>query len=526
MSDTSERARSFRLNRLGLVGLCALMAAACSTEPEPSDAPSEASTPRPRPSNDDLQGASGAPSSPDSTDVDAPGGGPIAPPQTPPDDAEAPPPEARTCDDELDLDTIHALIVADLLGSSDAPFRRYISLSNRVNQGVCTEDLEADRQALKKAVNSLSTETRIVVPVALDANQSLFRIDLRDLGWQQPVVVGGVEFEDKWEAILAETAYAVEMEGDQADEAKLNAGTTVPVLYGDALIDVATNGELYYALIGVGETEADLAAALGVDLDDVDLRAGTTASKLSAQDALMERFDAGRVRGYYWARHDVGIARGDVSVLADPLGFVGDTVAVVFSLRNELNGYALFDAQGRRIEDTDVILDARQRDGRVHSGVSCMQCHASGINGIADEVRAHAQRNLLSFGVEVNDILDDFPAQDEIDAAIADDNQLYTAALTRAGLGALTSDPVSAAFLRFDADVTFEVAAGLLGVTPARLERDFGTLIARADPALSALETGTLSREQFDELYLEAFCVIQSTSGNRPAASACAEVGR
>ena len=146
-------------------GLCAsVLALACgsqesgATEPNASQAsesvpvqPAQRDEPRSEAgveADPVATGASAAPESPPATD---PGG---AEPQP----AAAPEPAAR-CDGSLSFDDLYAAIDADLRREGDdAPFLRYVSLSHRYNQGFCPEDLEGDRLALVKALNSLSTE--------------------------------------------------------------------------------------------------------------------------------------------------------------------------------------------------------------------------------------------------------------------------------------------------------------------------------------------------------------------------------
>jgi hypothetical protein len=452
--------------------------------------------------------------------------------------SDAPPsadePQAtRHCDSKVSFDDLYARIDDDLRDEAeDAVFLRYVSLANRLNEGICPEDLASDRFALMKALNSLSTQGAIALPEAIDTDASLFRIDLRDLGWDEPTVVDGVAFDDKWEAILAASPYAVELEGNEADQAKLSAATSVPMLFVDALIDAATVGNLYYALIGIGESEDELLEQLGIDEEDQEergivIKAGTSRSRLSRQDTVAERLEPGIFQGYYWARYDIDQATGGESIFADPFGFQQDSIAAVFSLPNGLNGYALFDAAGVRQVDTGVILDQVQRDGRVRNSVSCSQCHAAGINPITDEIRAYAAANSRDFDADtLEEIQDAFAEQPAIDDIIRLDSERYLSALSRAGLDAVVGDPVSAVYVRFDAGVSLSVAAGELGVSADVLRDELGLLSSEVDPKFAALRTQSLQREQFDALYLGALCALQVTSENRPLAADCAGVGQ
>jgi len=465
-----------------------------------------------------------APETPPAPDPSEPE--PAEPDPTAPVDPVEPP---RRCDSSISFDDLYSDVAIDLNAEGDdGLFLRYVSLANRLNQGICSEDLADDRFAVFKAVNSLSTEVQMHAPEPIDGESTLYRIDLREIGWDRPTVVDGVEFADKWEALIAASPYAVQFEGDDAEEAQLDSGTSVPVLFADAFIDAAMVDNLYYAMIEIGESEDELLEQLGIDEEeDVVLRVGTSNSRLSRQDALAERFDQVGFQGYYWSRYDLAEDTGGQSVFADPLEFQADSVGVVFSLKNGLNAYALFDGTGARITDTDVIVDATQRDGRVRNGVSCSQCHAAGVLPMSDEVREYVAQNRRDFDADtLGELEDTFLEQSEIDELIQNDGALYSQALARAGIEVTGSDPIAATYVRFDGDVTLPAAAGELGLTPAELERDLRFVAGRVDGSLSSLLTQGLRREQFDALYLATLCVMQAVGDNRPLAADCAAVGQ
>jgi hypothetical protein len=446
----------------------------------------------------------------------------------------APAPAAQRCDSSVSFDQLYASMQRDLSreDAEDSAFLRYISLANRLNQGACPEELAADRLALIKAVNSVSTEPNIALPLPVGPEGVLQRIDLRDLGWDEPVVVDGVAFADKWEAIIAASEFAVEFEGDDADDVKLDANTLVPMLNADALIDAALLGNLYYGLLGIGESEDELLEQLGIDEEaqeeqKVVIRAGTSQSRLSRQATVAERLELEDRPGYYWARYDLADASQGQSIFVDPLGFQEDGIGALFSLPNGLNGYVLFDAAGVRQAETAVFGDASQLDGLARNSVSCSGCHAAGLNPILDEVRAYAAANSRDFDADtLGEIEDSFLAQAEVDAVLERDLQLYQSALARVGLDPLTVDPVYTVYQRFDADVNVATAAGDLGLTPSELSDELGFLSRQVDPQLSVLRSGTLPREGFEQLYLATLCALSLSGENRPAAAGCAAVGQ
>jgi hypothetical protein len=431
-------------------------------------------------------------------------------------------PSAR-CSASISFDELYAAIDADLRSEDDedAVFIRYVSLGHRINQGLCPEALEGDRLALVKTLNSLSTEVRVVLPEAIDENGVIYRIDLRDLGWDQATQVGTVSFTNKWEAIIATSPYAVELEGEDADDAKLAAQTGVPVLFSDALIDATVVGDLYYSLVNIGENAFDLFGQLGIDFADTPVRAGTSNSRMSRQDTIIQRLEPG-AQGFYWSRFDVADTTVGQSIFTSPFTFFGDTIASLFTLPNGFIAYALFDAAGARLAETDILVDASQRDGHVRTSVSCSGCHAAGVNRVTDEVREYVESNRIDFdGDTFDDVQEQFLLQPELDEVVSGDIAAYQSTLARAGLASTGVDPISTVYKRFDGPVTLEVAAGELGITPEALSTELVALSDEADPILATLRTQSLRREQFEAAYVTTLCSLLVSNENRPVSAAC-----
>ncbi len=466
-----------------------------------------------------------APADPAPTD----GSGAAPEPAPPP-----PPPPAELCTGSLGFDRVFELMQEDLrsAGAGDRTFFRYVSLANRLNQGACEAELEHDRLALVKAVNSVSTQTSIARPEALGSDGALLRIDLRDLGWDEPIVVDGVAFTDKWEAIVAASEFAVEFEGGDANDVIEQTNTRLPLINADALIDVALKDNLYYELLGIAGSEDEVLAQLGIDEEaqeeeKVVIRAGTTRSRLSRQPTVAERLELENRPGFYWSRYDLADAAQGQNILVNPLDFQEDVIESIFTLPNGLNAYVMFDGAGVRITETDILFDPNEADGAVENSVSCSGCHAGGLNPIRDEVRAYAQANERDFDRDTfGEIEDSFLEQPVIDAAVRKDSEIYLAALARMGLESSTVDPVSTVYVRFDSEVTLAVAAGDLGLTPDELLGEINFLSRQVAGQFSVLRTGSLRRDAFEGLYVAALCALSVSNENRPSAAACAAVGQ
>ncbi len=429
----------------------------------------------------------------------------------------------------LDFDELYGAIADDLrdADAEDRVFLRYVSLSNRLTTA-CGGDLDRDRQALGKMLNMLSLEATVGEPVPLDREQLVYRIDLRDFDWNRAISVNGADFDDVWEAILANNPYAIEFIGDDADDAKADAATTVPLMFADQMLNVATIGNLYYAIIGIDVAQPlgdFIQGGLGVDvaqdiLDGEVLRAGTTRSRISRQDRLVQRHDIQVRAGALWQSFDFA-DDGNDSIFEDPFGFEPGGSEIIFTLPNGMFGYAIADAADNLVQDSDILLDATQDNFRAVTSVSCSNCHAQGILPVVDEVAAIALGNARAIGLDRDEVelLEEIyvTPQRFAEQAKQDSEGFYRRALAQAKLPTAGSDPVAAVYLRFEDDLELAEAAGDLGVSPGELAGDLDLL----DPVLSVLDRGTLDRDDFTDLFVASLCELSSTLENQPDPAAC-----
>ena len=441
-----------------------------------------------------------------------------------------------TCNDNppLDFDDLYETIAGDIRDQEpeDQPFVRYISLGNRAAAGVCTDTaLDLERQAVSKLINSLSIDSGVVRPDIVDQKQTLFRVDIRDLKWDREVVVNGEVFPDVWEAIVAANEYAVPFEGDQADDARADALTDVPVMFFDTMLDVAAIGNLYYAIIDVdvNQTLDDFVAnVLGIDvvanLDNEDLvRAGTTKSRISRQDRLVEGHEIEGRQGVYYQSFDFNDDQNE-SIFQDPFGFNEGGREAIFTLPNGMLGYLIADENGLLVEDSDILLDSSQNNYRAVTSVSCANCHAGGLLPVKDEVRDIVLSNAVAFIQDGTLDQDQLEALEEVYLApaafekkVQEDSETYLSALRQANVPLSGSEPVSTAFLRFDRDLTLKDAASVLGLTDTQLSNDLNLL----DPVLGVLRRGVLDRDDFTAQYVESLCILTLSNQNRPDAAIC-----
>jgi mono/diheme cytochrome c family protein len=427
--------------------------------------------------------------------------------------------------DELFQDVNSDLARAD---NDDQVFFRYISLTNRFTAGQCADSLEKDRQGLAKMMNMLSINASIEAPTPVNADETLYRIDLRDFDWNRAIDVEGINFADVWEAIAANNPYAVEFVGDDADDAKADTLTAFPIMFADQMQDVAIIGNLYYAIIDVdvnqpladfilNELEIDVVANLA---DEESIRAGTTRSRISRQDRLVQRDDIEVRGGALWQSFDFADDANE-SIFEDPFGFAAGGTEAIFTLPNGMLGFIIADANDAIVEDSDILLDTNQNNFRAITSVSCSNCHASGFIPVVDEVREIALSNAREIGLdrdEVEQLEGIYVSPQEFSRQVQEDSQgFYQRALQLADLPIQGGDPVSSVFLRFDQDLRIEDAAGDLGLTPDDLADNLDLL----DPVLSVLDQGTLDRDDFTAVYVDSLCRLSTPLENQPDVAVC-----
>jgi len=438
--------------------------------------------------------------------------------------------------DDVYQDANNDLAKAD---NKDIPFYRYISLTNRFTAGVCADALDRDRDGMVKMMNMLSIKANTGDVVPVNPDQTLYRIDLRDFDWDRAINVEGTNFTDVWEAIAANNPYAVELFGDDADDAKDDTQTNFPVMFADQMMDTAVIGNLYYAIVDVDVTQplaTFISDKLGINVDEDianedAVRAGTTQSRISRQDRLVERHDIQVRNGALWQSFDFE-DNANESIFEDPFGFTPGGTEAIFTLPNGMLAFIIADAAGNIVEDSDILLDTNQNNFKAITSVSCSNCHATGFIPVVDEVRDIAVANARDIGLDRDEVeqLEGIYVSPDAFARIvkSDSESFYQRALQAVDLPIQGGDPVSATFLRFDQDVTLADAAGDLGVTPDDLDRSLGLL----DPVLAVLGTsktrpsgGTIDRDDFTAQFTAALCELTSSNENAPDPAVCAALG-
>jgi len=285
------------------------------------------------------------------------------------------------------------------------PYIRYFTLTHLYNNpSVPDLDMRLYRAALAKACNSVSWEPDIYVPQPLDPEQTLFRIDMRRLGWTA----------DKWAKILKRYPYG--MKFDEVDDQRLvqldegiekYAETPLCYLRADWFIVRCMRPPVYNDLLELPKTALELEKLLRVDVardyrEDRLRRAGFVESAVSAGNRVADRHPS--AYGYYWKSYDFKKETTRGNIMRFPLGpvfdrhpherlcFEQDGGEMIFGLPNGLQGYYLCDGKGNQLDEgpIDVVRDLTETSGApiIVNGLSCMKCHRHGMINFKDTLRA------------------------------------------------------------------------------------------------------------------------------------------
>jgi hypothetical protein len=210
----------------------------------------------------------------------------------------------------------------------------------------------------------------------------------------------------------------------------------------------------------------------------------------------------------------------DGALFEDPLGNPAGEREIVFTLPNGLHGHVVAGADGHVKDSSDLLLDTNLDDLRARIAHTYMREHAQGVR-VEDEVRPFVLDNPGNFTPQERArILDLYPAAGALEQILDQDRERFAQALALAGVDIDDApEPVSQAFLEFGADVDLATAAGDLLLDPLFLSRNLALL----DPALQALDGGSVERDLFSSLYVLSLCHLSVVLENQPDPIICDE---
>jgi mono/diheme cytochrome c family protein len=275
-------------------------------------------------------------------------------------------------------------------------FQRYISFYHLSKKKGVTAT--ACRDALTRGLNLLSRRKEPVLPKDVeieDGTGMVFRIDLRDLGWDEEAYkTSNKDGEDGFPTLNLFDLVLLEYPAPALPD--LSSGSlhalsdflnesrpVLPVVYirGDWLLDVALRPPLYDDLLQLPRTLGNLYEQLGVDSAKT-VRAGIPRSESAPGIRLVVRRPI-REGGFFWQTYDPPPTKSQSDLLASARTGVEADSQVIFSLPNGLPGFYA----SQRYEGGRRWSVALNQSKHILYGQSCAECHRRGPEVFQDAVR-------------------------------------------------------------------------------------------------------------------------------------------
>ena len=438
-----------------------------------------------------------------------------------PDWNDIPRPETGFITTDTVLQTIENHV--NSLPSRDKLFARYFTLTHLYNAGETTEALNAYRRALSKLINSVSWGRNVVKPQPIDAEQTLYYIDLRDYEWDVR--------NEAWTQI--EQTYPYKMTFNAPTQTDLNEKLTllqqemnceVPFINVDWFLATASLPPLYHDILALPDTDSELEAALEVfvaeNLQNAPgkrvWRAGFNNSRVSRHNRVLERHISRY--GAYWKSYDFAGSSEAQSIFTHPLDFSQDGGEIIFNLPNGLQAYFIIDREGIRIDAApiSIVSNPAVADPTVRTGLSCIGCHTKGMQTFEDEVRAVVeQADNPPFNKER--ALELYVEKLVMDELVAEDMKRFRVALEETGGVFGGIEPVQRLHEAFQAPLSAAHAAAAVG-----LETDVFLKIISENVSLQnllgalVLENGTVKRDAWTSAFHDVVAALDSPDSVLP----------
>jgi hypothetical protein len=380
-----------------------------------------------------------------------------------------------------EADVLDAIAVDQLRLRDRSADYRYVSFAHFIGQGRSDVEMEATRQVFTFILNSLSRRGTIVDLETIDDGRSIYRLRLSDLGWDEAL----------WDTLTGFYPYCIKSDSVAHQGLYDQLRTEAPVVRGDWFLATATKAPLYDLLVDTPDTVDQLAARLGVDInDDINhpglaepdnlLRVGFRRSGVAIHNRMLERH-LGAQGQALWISYDFDSNQGRADLMANPLGpadrddqnfehtFQHAGGEVIYTLPNGLQGYMVVNAAGDRLDEVplNIARDPRRRDAVVENALSCFGCH--GTVGLlrpreTDEVGRYTDTHIAQFlGRELLEIESTYPRVLRPDVFTADSNRYRAIADTVTGGGPPKGDAEYTGFValvgQYESNVGFRGAA-------------------------------------------------------------------
>lgn len=428
-----------------------------------------------------------------------------------------PTPSGDTPPSFLSLYEMESLMLRDVTDTdrvdpADRRFTRYLLAVDQVDAGASTETIQGYYSAAAKAVNSVSPERELEIPVKVAPG--IYRIRLNRLGISAA----------QWQRIEDAELASIVSRTSQAQLLRVvTQAPKKPYMFIGSFNDtILRNASIYHDLSRTPRTFNELTQKIGVNFagdlrDRRDVIFSTfSGSPLSPNLRMVTMFLRAR-DGTMSVTFDTGVADTpeknllnfpcliDLGCQLDAQFLAGE---VIYSLPNGLQGYMLTNAKQTILQrqggpvfarsDLDQRLDAadpvivRDRDNPasaiISSGISCFRCHSAGLLPVVDQVRDAVTRNAAQYGADAQVILKVYKPKADLDAAMKAENDRYQAVLVKLGVTApaTSKDPISVA-----------EDAHLL---PWPLAKVCGSLLLRIESCKETLNQSATAQAQWGQL--------------------------
>jgi cytochrome c5 len=360
-------------------------------------------------------------------------------------------------------DLNHAGLSGAPISVADRKFQFYITLGELPN----AEVIERAQYGVSKLINSLSLQQTITKARRVDKFGLVYAIDVRDYGLKR------ADFDDliqrgkyPYALVRFDDDNIESFENEIAKLTNTNRNETIAFVNAGWLLFTLSQPPFYYDFLRLPPKIADLERILNVNkaqqVKDQDAnRAGVRHSGVTLANRLVDRYDLEfkfGPKGDYWLTWDTKGEDGKRNLfdfVFSPFDFLlagkvsdrafeFDANEVIFTLPNGLSGYYLADGRGNRIDaaDTAIAFDKSNNaqhlgkvPGEIINGVSCMGCHAGGMNFFTDEFRDFTLA-AGGFSNEEADLLDDltFKSNTQLKAALLKYTDAFSVSQTSVGI--------------------------------------------------------------------------------------------
>lgn len=374
---------------------------------------------------------------------------------------------------------------------------RFLTLTHLYNACASDAEMKAYRHAVTVAVNSLSWGLKPVVLAPVDTAETIFRIDLAAMGWD----------DGRWNRLLAAYPYRG-LDPETAPDAPIASAVRA-----DWFAVAGLSPPLYYELLGLPDRLSTLTASLRVDLG-ADIaqnrarRVGLKSSAIARGSRLLQR--SAFANGAFWMTYEYAPTPGRPDLFDAPGGPGSrgasrpDGSLVMFALPSGFNAFFMANGDGVRINDlpTSVVRNDTHPGRRLSAGGTCLVCHSQGPRAASDELKARVTGDTAIPRDIREKVLNLAAGDDELKALLASDIGRAGAALTEAGLipGATLDgiDPISALTRHYEQDVTLAALATELGVAEKQLRDTAGKAKGLAGDIIDRIVHGPVPRRHIE----------------------------